>query len=314
MEVQASSPAMLAVQPISVTSMPTSPFKCTHSMPDVVPIIPAFDEERCIASVIIGSLQDVGRAIVVDDGASEMTAFPAESDGVQVIRQPKHIGKARALTTGYTVALESPRAIVCLDGNTQHRALDRPSITAPKWRQSGQLALTAVTNTSRLRVTDPRKGVHAFSPGTTQTLQFSSARLLVASELQFVLASTDQRLTEDSIEAHSTADNERFPVRHALQVVDSIISLMARRRPLLYLSIPGTLGAALGLKLGLGGLLFHTREVQMLVSVLIMGSLLMAVTGVMLQSVQNLAARLDVEFREAIRALALEGGRQRPSA
>lgn len=300
MEVQASSPAMLAVQPISVTSMPTSPFKCTHSTPDVVPIIPAFDEERCIASVIISFPQDVDRAIVVDDGASEMTAFPAESDGVQVIRQPKHIGKKRALTTGDTVALESPRAIVCLDGNTQHRALDRPSIIAPKVRQSGQLALTAVTNTSRLRVMDPRKDCRAFSPGAAQTLQV-------------VLASTDQRLTEDSIEAHSTADNERFPVGHALQVVDSI-SLMARRRPLLYLSIPGTIGAALGLKLGLGGLLFHTREVQMLVSVLIMGSLLMAVTGVMLQSVQNLAARLDVEFREAIRALALEGGRQRPRA
>lgn len=226
--------------------MPTSPLKCTCSMPKVGAIIAAFLKERSFACVAISFLRTTGRVVMVDDGPAEMTAFLTESDGVQVVWQPKHFGKARVLFTGSNVAPEGLRATARLERNAQHHVMDRPTILD----------------------------------------QIPTALIDVVIGSRFL-------------------DVRNF---------DSMISLMARCRPLLCLSPPGTLGAALGLPLGAEGLPFHTREVQMLVSVLITGVLLTAVTGVMLQSVQNLAAQLDVEFREAIRALALEGGRQRPSA
>lgn len=336
MEVQERSTALLTVQPILTAQLTAAQVMCHEHMPDVVAVIPAFNEERFIASVVISTLQYVGRVIVVDDGSSDLTASLAELAGAQVIRQPQNMGKARALTSGFQAALLwCPRAIVCLDGDAQHRAMDLPKMVAPiltglsdvvigsrflevrneapKWRQAGQMTLTAVTNTaSGVHVTDSQSGFRAFSPAAAQALQFSSAGLSVESEMQFALANTKLRVTEVPIEVHYKDGNKRNPVVHGLQVIDAIISLVARRRPLLFFSLPGALGAALGLVLGFGGLFLHSREFQMLDLVLVMGGLLMAVTGVVLHSVQNLAGQLNVEFREAISQLVLEGGRQQP--
>jgi glycosyltransferase involved in cell wall biosynthesis len=293
----------------------------------VVAVIPAYNEERFIASVVISALQYVDRVIVVDDGSSDMTAFLAEMAGAEVIRQPSNMGKARALTVGFQAALTSqPVAVVCLDGDAQHRAVDLPKMVhpvmsgladvvigsrflevrneAPKWRQAGQLTLTAVTNTaSGVRVTDSQSGFRAFSPQAVRALQFSSAGLSVESEMQFALAATNLRVTEVPIEVHYKDGNKRNPVVHGLQVVDAIISLVARRRPLMFFSFPGFLAAATGLLLTFSGLESSSGHWSMLVAVLIMGGLLLAVTGIVLHSVQNLAERIRGEFNEAIARL-----------
>ena len=81
MEVQARSTALLTVQPILAAQLTAAQVMCPEHMPDVVAVIPAFNEERFIASVVISALQYVGRVIVVDDGSSDLTAFLAELAG-----------------------------------------------------------------------------------------------------------------------------------------------------------------------------------------------------------------------------------------
>lgn len=46
----------------------------TESNPVVVACIPAFNEERRIASVIVRAMRSVDRVVVCDDGSGDLTA------------------------------------------------------------------------------------------------------------------------------------------------------------------------------------------------------------------------------------------------
>jgi cellulose synthase/poly-beta-1,6-N-acetylglucosamine synthase-like glycosyltransferase len=54
----------------------------------IVAVIPAYNEERFIASVVIKTRRYASHVIVVDDGSSDNTADLAELAGAEVVRQP----------------------------------------------------------------------------------------------------------------------------------------------------------------------------------------------------------------------------------
>lgn len=301
------------------------------SLAEVVVVVPAFNEERFIASVVLDTLQYVGRVIVVDDGSSDLTPVLAARAGAEVIRQPGNLGKARALNAGFRAALaHGPRAVVCLDGDAQHDPADLPRVarpvldgdvdvvigsrfldienTAPGWRQVGQNALTQVTNvTSGVHLTDSQSGFRAFSPAALRTLHFGTPGLSVESEMQFLLAQSGLRVREVPISVRYLDGNKRNPVVQGLQILDAILSLVARRRPLLFFSLPGAVLAVMGLLLGLG--VWQTMEQRaelmvgraVLTSLLLIGGLLLAVTGVLLHSLQQMASHIAGEVGTALR-------------
>ncbi|WP_019588362.1 glycosyltransferase family 2 protein [Deinococcus apachensis] len=299
--------------------------------PDVVAVIPAFNEERFIASVVISTLQYVRRVIVVDDGSSDRTPFLALQAGAQVIQQPHNMGKAQAINAGFRAALaHAPAAVVCLDGDAQHDPADLPKVvrpileegadvvigsrflgienTAPGWRQVGQHALTRVTNvTSGVHLTDSQSGFRAFSPAALRLLRFDTPGLSVESEMQFLLANSGLTVREVPISVRYLDGNKRNPVVHGLQVLDAILSLVARRRPLLFFSLPGSLVAMIGLLVGLNvwstmertGNLLEGRA--LLTSLLVIGGLLLALTGVLLHSMQHMASHIAGQVRNDLK-------------
>ncbi len=87
----------------------------------VVVVIPAYNEERFIGSVVLKLLRYPVKVIVVDDGSSDDTAAIARTAGATVIRHPVNQGKGVALNTGIRLGREfRPSAIVMLDADGQH--------------------------------------------------------------------------------------------------------------------------------------------------------------------------------------------------
>ncbi|MBI5047560.1 MAG: glycosyltransferase family 2 protein [Deltaproteobacteria bacterium] len=89
-------------------------------------VIPAYNEERYIAS-LLNNLPVVTRdIIVVDDGSKDATYQIVQKIGIPVIRQP-HQGKGAALKTGFKYAIENGYDwVITIDGDGQHDWKDIP--------------------------------------------------------------------------------------------------------------------------------------------------------------------------------------------
>ena len=64
---------------------------------NVVVCIPAFNEEKNIAKVILGVEKYADKIIVCDDGSSDMTYKIAKKLGVEVIKHNSNLGKGAAI-------------------------------------------------------------------------------------------------------------------------------------------------------------------------------------------------------------------------
>jgi glycosyltransferase involved in cell wall biosynthesis len=88
-------------------------------------IIPAFNHEQVIGSVILQTKQHVDRVIVVDDGSSDRTSEVARLNGAEVIRLDYTTGKSYALLLGLRHAHEQKcNVAVSIDANGQHNPIE----------------------------------------------------------------------------------------------------------------------------------------------------------------------------------------------
>jgi len=301
----------------------------------VIAVIPAYNEERFIASVVLRTRPLVARVIVVDDGSSDNTANLATAVGALVLRQKSNQGKAAALTRGFQEALKlGADIVVCLDADAQHDPEDIPQVIEPisdakadvvigsrflsisskipRWRQVGQHTLTSLTNLlSGTKVTDSQSGFRAFSADAVNKLDFRSSGLSVESEMQFLFEQSGVRVTEAPISVSYKDGNKRNPVAHGLEVVDTMIRLVARRRPLIFISLPGFLIGLCGAGLGMF-VVFRFQAIgqlpvgySILTSILILSGLLMGISGIVLHSIGTLVTRVREDLKEIVRSKAL---------
>lgn len=240
-----------------------------------IALIPAYNEERFIGSVVLQALKHVDRVVVIDDGSADETAQIAEEAGADVLSLAENMGKARAVSEGISYLRRlRPTAIVMIDGDGQHDAKQIPTMLAPieagkadmvigsrfvgikseipKWRIFGQHALTIATNVaSGVHTTDSQSGFRAFSPEALPFLDFYADGFSIESEMQFIAAEQGLRLAEVPISVVYEEPPKRNPVRHGLQVINGIMRLVGQMRPLLFFGVPGMLVLAMGLLVGM---------------------------------------------------------------
>jgi len=102
---------VLPIQVDDIESPPTGLFA----------IIPAYNQELVLGSVILQTKPHVDQVIVVDDGSSDRTSEVARLAGAEVIRLDYTTGKAYALLLGLRRALEQKcNVAVTIDANGQH--------------------------------------------------------------------------------------------------------------------------------------------------------------------------------------------------
>ena len=95
-------------------------------------IIPAFNEEKQIASVIenIRKYSDAD-IVVIDDGSGDLTTAIARKAGAFVIRHPFNMGAGAAVQTGYKYASENNYDyLLQIDGDGQHHPRYIPDMFA----------------------------------------------------------------------------------------------------------------------------------------------------------------------------------------
>lgn len=281
-------------------------------------LIPAFNEERFIGSLVLAVRSYVDEVIVVDDGSTDRTAAIARLAGATVVRHGVNQGKAAGVNTGFAYARRlKPRAVVMLDGDGQHSADDIERVLAPvlageadivvgsrfldvksdipAYRQFGQHGLTLITNVaSGVRCSDSQSGFRAFSAAAIDTLSFSQGGFSIESEMQFLIREHKLRVVEAPISVTYAEKAKRNPVRHGIQVVNGVLRLVGQLRPLLFFGAGGAFVLLLGLLLGLYLTDIFARTGQLavgygLVTVIlcVVGTLLLF-AGVVLHSVRGM--------------------------
>lgn len=98
--------------------------------PNITVILPAYNEEVSIGSVVLRTKKYSSRVIVVDDGSSDHTVDVAEMAGAEVIRNPVHKGKEISLKKGIEKASDSD-IIVIMNMGVCHDPGLIPRMTAP---------------------------------------------------------------------------------------------------------------------------------------------------------------------------------------
>lgn len=289
----------------------------------VVALIPAYNEQRFIGSVVLLTRHYVEQVIVIDDGSADETAAVAEAAGAQVIRMGVNQGKAAALLAGFraVMKIEGLRAAVLIDGDGQHLPEELPIVVQPVlddeadlvvgsrfletrseiplWRQVGQHGLTWITNqASGIHLTDSQSGFRALSPRAVKMLAFQSNGSAVESEMQFAVREHNLRVLEVPIRCLYEEPPKRNPFTHALQVIDGILRMVGQARPLLFFGVPASMMLVFGVILGLYALNRAETTQQLELRYLLTSTLSLIVgavglsTGVVLHSVRALLIRL----------------------
>lgn len=148
-------------------------------------IIPSFNEELCIAEVVLAARATGLTVLVVDDGSADNTAALARQAGAIVISHVCNMGLIAAMQTGYIYALaHGYQCVVQLDGDGQHnpaevtallaplqdnsadfvmgsRFLSETGYAMPKIRQMGRQCLQSMLSLFGVKVTDPSSGFWA---------------------------------------------------------------------------------------------------------------------------------------------------------
>jgi len=98
----------------------------------IVALLPAFNEEKRIASVIDKTRKFVDKIIVCDDGSTDATYEKAADCGTEIIRHRRNCGYGAALRSLFARARTLPaQAFVTIDSDGQHDSSYIPKLTVP---------------------------------------------------------------------------------------------------------------------------------------------------------------------------------------
>jgi len=287
---------------------------------NITVVLPAYNEEVAIGSIVLLTCKYADNVIVVDDGSSDRTADVARKAGAEVIVHEVNKGKGRALKTGFTAAVAlGADIIVTMDSDGQHNPADIPKLVepilkgeadmvngsrylnglgknTPAYRRVGQTILDEVTNlNSGLHITDSQSGFRAFAASTKGVFRFTTKGMAIESEMLADAGRHGLRITEVEISVRYDVDGStENPIKHGFGVLMMVLKDIEFNRPLHYLTLPGSILGIIGLIMGviflhdftLGKNLYFGPTMLMVLCIVI-GSF-MALMGIMLHTVSTI--------------------------
>jgi glycosyltransferase involved in cell wall biosynthesis len=272
--------------------------------------IPAFNEEKNIASIIL-QLQKITKNIIVcDDGSQDMTAEIAEKLGTELIKHEKNLGYGAAIRSIFLKAREmNVDALVTFDADGQHRIEDIEKVlkpikdenadivigsrflnepeNVPKYREIGIKAITSLTNaTTGEKITDAQSGFRCYNKKVLKNLNPSEYGMGISTEILIKASKLKFKIVEIPIKILYDGDTSKHhPVSHGVSVILSTMKYVSIERPLVFYGIPGVILFGIGLFF-----LVWTLQIFAVEGVIITNIALAAISGVFLGSLMMLTA------------------------
>lgn len=227
----------------------------------LVVCIPAYNEERTIAKVVLLVKKYCDEVIVCDDGSTDMTSEIAEALGAIIIKHERNMGKGVTLRDLLKKAKQyDASAFVTIDADLQHNPDEIPNLVkpildgdadivvgtrimknAPKTRVIGNKVLDIATALkSGKMVNDTQSGFRAYSKKAVELLSFNAEGMEIESQTLIDAAKLGLRITSVPVTTtYQGIARKRNPASHFSSVIDYIVSRTVIESPLLYLGLPG---------------------------------------------------------------------------
>ena len=233
--------------------------------------IPAYNEEKNIASVITKLKKITNSIIVCDDGSSDMTSKISKNLGAVVISHKKNMGYGVAINSIFQKSKEmNSDLLVTFDADGQHRIediekviepiknndadlvigsrfLDKKS-NVPNYRKIGIKVITQVTNASiKKKLTDSQSGFRAYNQRVLSQISPSDMGMGISTEILIKSSSKGLRITEVPITVLYEGDTSTHnPVSHGTSVLISTIKYTSIEHPLKFYGIPSIIFLIMG--------------------------------------------------------------------
>jgi len=233
--------------------------------------IPAYNEEKNIASIITKLKKITDSIIVCDDGSSDMTSEISKNLGAIVITHKKNMGYGVAINSIFQKAKElNIDLLVTFDADGQHRVediqkviepiknnvadlvigsrfLDKKS-NVPNYRKIGIKVITKITNVSiKKKLTDSQSGFRAYNKQVLSQISPSDIGMGISTEILIKSSSKGLRIMEVPVTILYSGDTSTHnPVSHGTSVLLSTIKFTSIEHPLKFYGIPSVIFLIIG--------------------------------------------------------------------
>ena len=226
--------------------------------------IPAFNEEKNIASIITKLNKIADSVVICDDGSTDLTSDIAKKMGAIMINHEKNLGYGGAIRSIFLKAKEIDGDIlVTFDADGQHRIediknviepiinqkadlvigsrfLDENEKEVPQYRKVGIKVITKITNASiNEQLTDSQSGFRAYSKKVVNELNPTELGMGISTEILIKASSKNFKILEVPIKILYSGDTSTHnPVTHGSSVIFSTIKYTSIEHPLKFYGIP----------------------------------------------------------------------------
>ena len=234
--------------------------------------IPAYNEEKNIAAILV-KLKKISQDIIVcDDGSNDLTADIGVEMGAIVIQHKRNLGYGAGIRSIFLKAKEiSADVLVTFDADGQHKVEDINSVLKPiikneadivigsrflsnetkipKYRKIGIKTITSITNSSiGEKLSDSQSGFRAYNKKTLEKVNPSESGMGVSTEILIKASKEKLRIIERPIVVSYEGDTSTHnPVSHGVSVILSTMKFTSIERPLTFYGIPGMILFLIGL-------------------------------------------------------------------
>ena len=234
--------------------------------------IPAYNEEKNIATIITRLKDITDKIIVCNDGSSDLTSKIAEEMGATVLNHEKNLGYGAAIRSIFFKAKDLDcDVLVKFDADGQHRIediekvvkpisngesdivigsrfLDDSEKEVPNYRKVGIKVITKITNTTiKKQLTDSQSGFRAYSKKVLNNLSPSELGMGISTEILIKASAKNFRISEVPIKiSYHGETSTHNPVTHGSSVIISTIKYTSLQRPLTFYGIPSVIFLLIG--------------------------------------------------------------------
>lgn len=275
----------------------------------ILAVIPCYNEELSIGNVVSKTKLYVDEVVVVNDGSRDNTALIAQEAGANVLVHKKNKGKSAAIRTGFRYALANNfEYVITIDGDGQHDPDEIPIVLKnvlenghdisigfrsgsrtemPLWRRIGKRVLDYTTSFGGGgKVTDSQCGFRAFNKKAVENLyRYMNGQSFSAESEQLIRANQlglEVGVASITCKYKDLDTSTKTPTSHGVSVLSYVIWLVAQKRPLLFIGVPGFFVFLSGIILSIYTLQYYNQNHVFLISYAIAIAILLIIGAIAL--------------------------------